>query len=337
MKSMFLQIKERAQKGEDLVLVTVVASSGSTPRGAGARMLVGREGRICGTIGGGAVEFRAQQIAIEVLEKKASIQKEFSLNKNDVQNLGMICGGDVKVFFSYLPANETWVAGLAQKAEECYAQGKSLWLITDLKEAGRLGLYTSEDGFLYLDAPSWLCGRLDSRPEIVREEGEEFFVEQINSSGKVYIFGGGHVSQELVPVLAHVGFRCIVLENRSEFARRELFPDAEEVLLVDYDHLERFITVTPEDYACVMTRGHASDTVIQAQLLRTPACYIGVIGSVHKKAGVFQVLYSQGFTKEDTDRIVSPIGLAIKAETPAEIAISIAAQMIIHRAERKQG
>ena len=86
---------ERLSAGEDLVLVTVVASSGATPRGAGARMLVGRGGRICGTIGGGAVEYRSEHIAAEVLKEKKSGSHDFSLTKNDVQNLGMICGGDV--------------------------------------------------------------------------------------------------------------------------------------------------------------------------------------------------------------------------------------------------
>ena len=85
-----------------------------------------------------------------------------------------------------------------------------------------------------------------------------------------------------------------------------------------------------------MTRGHAYDTIVQAQVLKTPACYIGVIGSAAKKAGVYQKLYEMGFCKDDTDRITSPVGLAIKAETPAEIAISIAGQMILHRAERNK-
>ena len=85
-----------------------------------------------------------------------------------------------------------------------------------------------------------------------------------------------------------------------------------------------------------MTRGHAFDTVVQAQVLKTPARYIGVIGSAAKKAGVFERLRREyGFTDEDLARITSPIGLPIRAETPAEIAISIAAQMISVRAEQE--
>ena len=93
MREMLKLIRSRLEAGEDLVLVTVIASSGATPRGAGARMLVGREGRLRGTIGGGAVEYRSEQIAAQVLAEKTSRGHDFTLTKDDVQNLGMICGG----------------------------------------------------------------------------------------------------------------------------------------------------------------------------------------------------------------------------------------------------
>ena len=99
MREMFRIMSERLAAGEDFVLVTVIASSGSTPRGAGSRMLIGREGRICGTIGGGAVEYRSEHLAAEVLEKKSSEEFDFSLTKEDVQKLGMICGGAVMTAF----------------------------------------------------------------------------------------------------------------------------------------------------------------------------------------------------------------------------------------------
>lgn len=336
MKNMFQIMKERMKSGENLVMVTVVASSGATPRGAGARMLIGNEGRLYGTIGGGAVEYRAQQIAAQVLETKESKEHDFSLTRDDVQKLGMICGGDVSVFFSFLSAEDVELMSLVEKAETYFEERRNLWLISDIKQGGKLGLYTREDQFFGMEAPEWLPAKLTRKLGRVQMEGYDFFVEQINTSSKVYVFGGGHVAQELVPVLSHIGFHCVVLEDRPEFADKKLFPTAEDVILLDFEQIAKWITVTEEDYACVMTRGHAHDTVIQAQLLKTPACYIGVIGSAHKKAGVYQTLYEQGFTPADTDRITSPIGMEIKAETPAEIAISIAGQMIDFRAKRNQ-
>ena len=114
------------------------------------------------------------------------------------------------------------------------------------------------------------------------------------------------------------------------------FPDAAETILCDFDHLDQSISITDADYCCVMTRGHAYDTIVQAQLLATPACYIGVIGSLAKRAGVFHRLVEEyGIDERELDRIITPVGLNIKAETPAEIAISITGQMIQVRAERK--
>lgn len=314
--------------GEDLVLVTVVASSGATPRGAGARMLVGRDGRLYGTIGGGAVEYRSEQIAREVLAQKVSGEHDFSLTRDDVQNLGMICGGAVNVFFHYIPAGDAAHIAVAGEAEELFRRGESFWLISDLGGGGALSIVTKKD------APDWLRPHLAAHPKRITEAGRDMFAEQLNSSGRVYIFGGGHVAQALVPVLAGVGFRCVVMDDREEFTRRELFPAAEEVKLIDFRNIAASADITAEDYVCVMTRGHAYDTVVQAQMLRTPACYIGVIGSRAKIAAVREILRGEGFDESDFKRITTPIGLDIKAETPAEIAISIAAQLIELRAGR---
>ena len=269
-----------------------------------------------------------------VLDEKRSGEHDFSLTKNDVQDLGMICGGAVNVYFSYIPAGDEHVLAVAEEAERRFAGGEDLWLLSEISAGGRLGLWSAAEGFFGLDAPEWTRQLMSRHPQRRREEGRDFYVEQINSSGKVYVFGCGHVAQELVPVLAHVGFRCVALDDRPEFANEEVVRGAEKVLLVDFEHIGESVAIGPEDYICIMTRGHAYDTIVQAQALRTPACYIGVIGSKAKTAGVQRQLRTMGFTDEDFARITTPIGLDIKAETPAEIAISIAAQMIEVRAGR---
>ena len=329
MRNMLKTIKNKLEHGEPLVLVTVIASSGATPRGAGARMLVGREGRICGTIGGGAVEYRSEQIAAKVLEEKTSLGHDFTLTKDDVQNLGMICGGACNVFFHYLSAGDTHTIMLCDEAEAEFQRGSNLWLLTDVGENGQMGLYAEDLGFWGISVPEKLT--LSRHPE----RTGNIFAEQINSSGKVYIFGGGHVAQELVPVLSHVGFRCVVMDDREEFTKKELFPGAEEVICGDLQNIGNYMTIGNDDYVCVMTRGHAYDTVVQAQVLRCRPTYCGVIGSAFKAAGVRKTLKEEyGLLDEELNLVTTPIGLNIKGETPAEIAISIAAQMILHRAER---
>lgn len=335
MKQLLETAKAHLDHNETLALVTVIASSGATPRGAGAHMLVSAEGRLYGTIGGGAVEHRSIEIAKTVIAEGTARSHDFSLTKEDVQNLGMICGGDVRVFFSALAPDNSGLRTLLEQASGLFGNANDLWLLCDISEQGSIALYDREHGLIGADMPQALTERLKRKPVLVTEGGKQYFIEQINSAGVVYVFGCGHVAQELVPVLSHVGFRCIAMDDREEFAQKTLFPTAEDVLLVDFDRLSDFITVGEEDYACVMTRGHAYDAVIQAQLLRTPACYIGVIGSARKKAGVYQKLREEyGFADSDFEHITSPIGISISAETPAEIAISIAAQMIEHRANR---
>ena len=337
MKQMLHIMEEKLSSGEALVLVTVTASSGATPRGAGARMLVGKNGRICGTIGGGAVEYRSEQIALQVLEKKVSGQQDFSLTRDDVQNLGMICGGDVNVFFHYIPEGDADTLELTRKALELFETGDAFWLLSDIGNGGKLSLYTKKDGTFGPEVPTWVLSQLPRQPKLLKQEGESWCVEQVGGSGRVYIFGCGHVSQELEPVLTHVGFRCVVMDDREEFAKRELFPTAEEVKLIDFSRIADSVNIGKEDYVCVMTRGHAFDTVIQAQVLKCRPAYVGVIGSKKKAAGVRKILQEEyGLSEEELNIVTTPIGMDIDAETPAEIAISIAGQMIQVRARRNQ-
>lgn len=337
MRNMFKTIETLLQNREDLVLVSVTASSGATPRGAGARMLVGKNGRICGTIGGGAVEYRSEQIALEVLTQKESGKHDFSLTRNDVENLGMICGGAVNVFFHYIPAGDASVIALAQKAEQLFEAGEAIWLLSDIGNGGELSLYTKKEGFIGKPAPQCMVNKLPRQPRHICKDGADYCIEQINSPGRVYIFGCGHVSQQLEPVLTKVGFRCVALDDRPEFARRELFPTAEEVKCIDFEDIAASVSIGEEDYVCVMTRGHAFDTIVQAQVLKCRPCYVGVIGSRAKAAGVRRVLSEEyGLTEEELNLVTTPIGVEIDAETPEEIAISIAGQMIQVRARNNR-
>lgn len=146
---------------------------------------------------------------------------------------------------------------------------------------------------------------------------------------------GGHVAQALVPALTAVDFRCHIIEDREEFCRPGLFPGVERTHLLQPRDFERVLPIGPEDYVCIMTQGHKDDMECEAFALRTPARYIGVIGSRNKTAAVNAQLRERGFTGDDLKRVTTPIGLSIGAQTPAEIAVSIAAQLIQVRAAGK--
>ena len=334
MKKLFKILGDHLRLGEDIVLATIVEQQGSTPRGAGAAMIVNKDGRITGTIGGGAIEFRAECRAKQLIDEKKSFIEHFYLKPNQIQDIGMVCGGDVTVDFRFLSATDNNIA-LIDEAIKLFGVDEEFWMIlkTDCEGEDGLAFYSESAGISGMDTPSGVLSSLRDKPNKAYVEGHEYFSVELQNMTKVYIFGGGHVSQALVPCLNAIGFKCIVLEDREEFCRPELFPKAEKTMLIDISKISDYIEITERDFVCIMTRGHKDDLEVQAQIMNTPAYYIGVIGSKSKKASVFAQLKERGFTDDDLARVTTPIGLDIKAETPAEIAVSIAGQMIMRRAE----
>lgn len=334
MKKIFKILAEHLKAGEDIVLATIVEQQGSTPRGAGAAMIVNKDGRITGTVGGGAIEFRAECRAKKLIEEKKSYIEHFYLKPNQVQDIGMVCGGDVTVDFRFIENNENSLA-LADKVLEMFSKDEEFWMIlrTDCTDCSGLSFYSKSAGLKGSYVPEEVIAGLRDKPHKMSVDGHDYFSVELQNMSKVYIFGGGHVSQALCPCLTAIGFKCIILEDREEFCRPELFPTAEKLMLIDINKIQDYIEITDRDFVCIMTRGHKDDLEVQAQIMRTPAYYIGVIGSRSKKASVFAQLKERGFTDDDLSRVTTPIGLDIKAETPAEIAVSIAGQMIERRAE----
>lgn len=322
------------EAGKEVVLLTIYDRSGSAPRGAGAHMVVGKEGRVFGTIGGGAVEYEAEQRALEVLKEGCSCRAHYYLKQNEIQDLGMVCGGEVDVAFSYLNPEEATTREGIRFCHDLKEREETAWLILDITEetGGGFAFYGRKSGMAGMAVPENVLDQMVSAFGFVEENGRRYYYERLTQPGRVYIFGGGHVAQALVPALTAIDFSCVILEDREEFCKPELFPKAERVLKINMQKIAEYVTITEEDYVCVMTRGHKDDTIVQEQILRTPAKYIGVIGSRKKKAAVFGALRQSGFTDADLERITTPIGLEIQAETPAEIAVSIAAQMIQVRA-----
>lgn len=328
MRGVFEALKRSMDENTPCVLVSTVGGSGSAPRKTRAHMLVDHRGRVCGTVGGGAVEGKSIDLALQLLSSGDSCVQTFVLEENSPYGLGMICGGSVNVHFLYVSPKDERLRDLAALALNCFARGEKAWLTIHLKDH-QLEIYA--EGTL----PAWLED-FKNEPAFAAQDGS-LYGELLVLPGRVYIFGGGHVAQALVPVLAFVGFRCIIIEDRAEFCTEALFPCAEAVRLVPMEEWASGIRVMPEDYICIMTRNHKNDLECQAFALRTQASYIGVIGSRKKIAAVNMRLREMGFDDRDLSRIVTPIGLDIGAQTPEEIAVSIAAQLIAHRAGKKLG
>lgn len=334
MKELFETARKSMEEKQDLVFVTTISSSGSSPRGAGSKMLVLENGTSYGTIGGGNVEYVSIQHAREVLKQKQSCTRGFALRPNQVADLGMICGGDVVIFFQYISWENQAFYDLCTRILKSWDKNENTWLIFDITEetVWQAGLYEEQEGLtgLELSDPSPL---LQTKAVQMVLGERKYYCEPLVQKGRVYIFGGGHVAQALVPVLARLEFRCVVFDDREAFSNPQVFPEAEQCILGDFSRIPDYLSVQPQDYVCIMSRGHQYDYLIQKQILTTPAYYIGVMGSRKKKEVIRQKLLADGFSQEDISRITTPIGLDILAETPEEIAVSIAGQLIAERAK----
>jgi len=156
----------------------------------------------------------------------------------------------------------------------------------------------------------------------------EFFIEPVNAPSHLIIFGGGHVALPLARVASIIGFEYTIVEDRPDFANKERFPDARNLIITDSDGIEDEVHFTDSDYVAIVTRSHEIDYLALKKVLRQSVRYIGLIASKVKKKQVFEQLEKEGFSKQIINQIHSPIGLDIAAQTPEEIAISIVAELI---------
>ncbi len=335
--------------GEDAVLVTVFESRGSAPRAAGARMLVRGDASILGTVGGGRLEHEAIELSGRLLQQRRSAVQAFELTGKDVAGMDMICGGSGELWLHYLEAGNPAAVSVCQRMLEVLTQRKQAWMITELEELS----WEQEREFGLVAGDGLVYGQLKMSSELMEEwvqspnatdiqvktlESRRFLVEEISPGGTVYIFGAGHVSQQVVSLCKNVGFQAVVLDDRSEFACASRFPAAAGIITLDsFDSWAGWENVDADSYVVILTRGHVHDKTVLAQALRTPAGYIGMIGSRRKRDAIYQALLQEGFTSQELQRVYSPIGLDIGADTPAELAVSIVGELIKYRAEKRAG
>lgn len=156
----------------------------------------------------------------------------------------------------------------------------------------------------------------------------EVLIEPIVPAETLYIFGAGHIAIPLCKIGKIVGFNVIVLDDRSEYACIERFPEADHVRVIDYNNLDFIHDFNYSSYIVIVTRGHISDELVLKQVIEKNVAYIGMIGSKNKVNTIFTHLLEAGVDKNLIDKVHAPIGIDIGAETPEEIAVSIMGQII---------
>ena len=331
-------------RGEPLVLAKITSQQGATPRTAGTQMLVDRGGQGFGTIGGGLLEARVMRRCAEVLDRGTARFERFDLGHADVASMDMICGGDLEILYVPVLATAENVA-LFDRWQRLLAAGEEGVLVFALRRAGEqveqlaYGLVEA-DGRLHGSLPLSQAaigrllriGRTADAMVVTEADDYQIILEPIRTPRSAYLVGAGHVAQPTAHLAALAGFRVLVMDDRDAFANRQRFPDAHQVqVLENFEHPFENLSVDAGSFIVILTRGHLYDKVVLARALATPAGYIGMIGSRRKRDAIFHRLRLEGFGDDDFKRVRSPVGLDIGAETPAEIAVSIVAEMIAAR------
>jgi xanthine dehydrogenase accessory factor len=254
MPDFYEEIIKIVSEGKSAAVATIIGTKGSTPREAGAKMLIHEDGKIWGSVGGGCLEAEVWQEAMKVIQEEKPRTIQFDLTGRKAEEGGMICGG-----------------------------------IMDL------------------------------------------YIEPVVPAPRVFIFGGGHISQYLARVSTMVGFQITVVDDRPQFANPERFPEAQEVIAEEFPFALPKLKVNKSSYLVIVTRGHAYDQEVLEWAIGTDARYIGMIGSKKKIQTVYGNLEAKGIAPEKVKRVHAPIGLSIGAVTPEEIAVAIVAEMIQER------
>ena len=266
-----------------------------------------------------------------------------ALTGESVSGPTMICGGNAAVLVAFVPAGDSGLRDLLGALSGARADGRAAWLYTFFAaEPGptEVSYCLLQDGADPLGelpcAPAELhalAGKIAVHGSAQLPDGRSVSVEALLPPTTAVICGAGHVAQALAPVAAAVGFDVVVLDDRPKFAAAERFPDASSVVLLEsFEDAFAGLAITPRSFIVIVTRGHVHDFSVLEQALRTPAGYIGLMGSTSKREKIFRALAADGFSAADLERVFSPIGIAIAAETPAELAVSITAELIRVRA-----
>lgn len=164
--------------------------------------------------------------------------------------------------------------------------------------------------------------------DFVVEEGEEIVIEKITSKPHLVICGGGHISLSLCSIMKMLEFNITIIDDREEFASRTRFPLADNIICGDFEQAMESIEVNDNLYYVIVTRGHKADQICLEKALKSKYKYLGMIGSKGKVANAIKQLREKGYAEEIISDVHAPIGLNIGAQTPSEIAVSIAAQII---------
>ena len=327
-----------------IVLVTLTRQEGSTPRASGSRMIVAESRETFGTIGGGILEAEAIAQGLLVLETRAGRIVSLHLTPDDQKSIDMVCGGNVDILLEYIAADSEQTR-LFQTLRGRLQAGNPGWYLTLIEGSDPSHLVThrhvltsakdwSEPQRIGRDRLESILRQCKVKKKLCRFEAQstQLLVAPILAPCNILLFGAGHVSQPTSQLARNVDFAVTVIDDRAEYANRKRFPAADRILVVnEFSDACAKLKIDSETFIVIMTRGHAYDESVLRQVIDTPSAYIGMIGSRKKARHIYDRLLADGIGANAFQRVHCPVGLKIDAETPAEISVSIVAELIQKR------
>ena len=348
MQDVFREAVNELKKGDSLVVATVVSTKGSTPQKPGAKLLVRSDGSGVGTLGGGCVEGDIWFAAKELMKRGGSARhQDYQLNEELAAQDGLVCGGTMYFLIDPIYRPEDYLT-FAAEIDEAYEGGAAVAMASLTKpsagEAQATGakLFIREDGstegtlgseVLDRDAAERALGHMahGGNEYVTAEGGAEYFVEAYTTPPQLVLCGGGHIAKAIAPLAKTLGFRLFVTDDREEFSNNERFPEADILLVGKPEDALPQLPINPNTFVVIATRGHRFDNVALGAAARTPARYVGLMGSKRKVILIYGDLIRSGLPLNRVKELHSPIGLDIHARTPEEIAISVMAEVLMFR------
>jgi len=349
MKEVLPIIAEWQAQDEQIALATVVRITGSAPRPVGAKMLISASGKMAGSVSGGCVEGAVFEAAQKVLKKQRPRLLHFGIADEQAWGVGLACGGVIDVFVGPLD--------LPEKLAQCLAADQPATLVTVIQPpelAGRK-LCVTEDGRsqgslgypplhdLVAREALWCLhtetSQVRSYPIEAHSGSEsstivptvEVFIDVYPAAPKLIVVGAVHIAIPLVKFARELGFRTTVVDARSVFATPERFAHADELIIAWPDEALARLPIDNSTYVVILTHDEKLDDPALKVALSSPARYIGALGSQTTHNRRMARLKAAGITDQQLARLHAPIGLAIGARTPAEIAISILGEIVAAR------
>jgi len=304
------QLLSKLHQDIPVYLLTVIQNSGSSPGRKGFKMLVAKDGFIHGSIGGGVMEFSLVEEIKELLQKKEQpifFRKQIHQG-NGKDKSGMICSGEQTVVFH--PLNASHISLVAE-------------ILDCLQQQRQKTICCSPSGI------EFDTKEIEEKYEAdINSETDWQFKERIAFKETVYIIGGGHVGLAVSQLFRQLNFQVIVFDNRENLNTLNANVSAHKKQVIAYADIEKHIKQGNDSYVVIMTNKYTDDKLVLSKLLRKNHQFIGVLGSKAKLKTMWEVLEKEGFTTQELNRVHAPIGLQIKSQTPEEIAVSIAAEII---------